>query len=430
MAEATTAQAQATMVQACETYYDFLVTDGANVLTNIANEGYNGDNLKGDGATRGAIRDSIKSVEEKIKARLKFTLEELAASADVDIPFSFGDEFFRRLRRYYDDVEEYAGGSVDSKVAARGWTRGGEPTLTGVKVFRLNVDDHGQTIETGNPQDNVIQVISGPGQSTRKVAFSSSAPGLDKWDLQGRGAYKEVSLIDDNNISATVDGLTQAVVDPLLAHGVDNGSAVTDADLANWTLSGDTHFTSDTSITYRDAASSLSTTGVNADGAYVYQDVSTELDKRIAWLPVVAVYTDGINAADGFVIDWGGKSQAFTGLTDQTWEYLVPDRDVDLYPTQFDSATIGNRIKVTVDDDNATGTYKIGAIFWIPMFRFNSTPWACVTDVTNPTTGTAVTVTDSLAVAGVINHSIATAFGNETNEAYLPTSGTNTISDP
>lgn len=430
--EMTTAEAETAVVQALEIAYDQAVTDGENSVTNLDNleaaTGWPGEDADRWGRAAQRVRTGAARVFEDSRAVVDLAMDLWGKSASINNPHAFNGgrngEWWRWMRMYLDDVGVFTGGSVDKKVAARGFTRGGEPAYTGYNVYRLNVDEFGQGIDTGNRQTMYLEGITGPGDGEKQIRFTADDPGKDIFTLRGRPNERSL-IITSTDENFTGDSVTTS---PLL--GLD-GTITDEANPASttiagaWTINSTANWSFDTDVVWRTLNGSLKTT---TDLDSIYQDVTQELDPRIPHLPVAWVYTDGINAADGFSLTWGGKTQAFTGLTDKTWTPLVPDRDLDLFPTQFDQASNGGRLTLAIDNDFSAGTFYVGPIFWIPMQRFNATWWAIITDETNPIVGATTSVTDTLAVAGTINHAIALLYGDLSDEAYLTTTGTNTIS--
>ena len=424
---ASAAQAEVTLLDAIEVVMDSLTTAFDTPITNIGSveSNYNGDYAEIITAANAQHRAALMSSIQNYKLALIQALKEYGEASGVDIPFDAASrEWFVRFREYLQDDGAYTGGSVDKDVTALGWTRGSEPSLTGFKIYRLTVDEYGQDIETGYGQTILLKSITGPGQDVKEVQIEGQDKAIDLYDEhtngKGSGEVNTLRSVDENNKGDSV------ITNPTLFSSVADAATITA--LSGWTLSG-TWKNETGSPLLRDQDNVIYST---TDGDYIEQNASSEMNPRIPHIPVVWVYVDGINSGDGFVVNWGGKSQAFTGIADATWTALVPDRDLDLFPTQFDDATNGKRIRVTVDNDNAAGTFYIGAVHWVPMSRWDATWYGVFTDTTNPIAGSVATIADSISFAGKIQECLRLMFyvlgGNE--EAYLPTTGTNLISDP
>lgn len=363
------------------------------------------------------IRANLNAEWEALRELTRVKLLEVGKAIGLPTD-SVDDDFWVGWRNYLDDTGIFTGGAVDSKVTARGLTRASEPTLTDFLILRLNVDELGQAMETGYAQRHTIEVVSGTGAGFRDVLIEGRRKGQDIFERLGSGESLQIRSIDDTNFQGS-----QILANPTLANSVADGADITA--LTGWELSATNVWKADTSTTaayYRTLERSIKTT---TNGAYIQQDFSTELGGREPMVVVVACYPTGMASGDGITVAWGSKSQAFTALTQGQFNYLVVDRDKDLYPLQFDTAGTGNRVKLTVA--RSSGTMHIAAVFGVTFVRLNGAYVAVVSKNTLPAQGYKGDFTDTFSLGGKANDLFAGMFGDETPEAYLNTTGTNTI---
>lgn len=420
----TTAEAEAYVVAIGSEIYDQLVTDGVNLITNldVSKPLYLGESPETESTTRQASRAVINSlIGTQLKARMDFALTEWGLSDSIKNPFPFNTTvWWRWMRDYHQDTGPFTGGAVDRKVDNRPITRGAEPAMTGHNIFRLNEDFDGQLIETGNPQKMTLESLTGPGVAAQEVKLSADPSGKDIYDIKGTGQVIVLPSWDE-----TTSSLPQVLSNPNMNHTIADGVAVASANVASWTLSS--NWLSDKTNLFRTRTESIKTT---TDLETITQSVVSEMELGQPFLPVQWVYPDSINAADGFLVDWGDQSQAFTGLVNATWQPLVPTRDKKIFPIVYDNATTGAQFKITVDNDNATGTFTVGPALWIPLVRFNGAWIAAITDEISPLLGATANFTDSVSPSGKLNHIWALLYGTAQFDAYLPTTGSNSIPNP
>ncbi len=421
---ASAAEAQGTVEDIANAVYDLVITDGPSQLTrlNTIDAGYAGQGTVDNGL--GVRRNLVASLGE-YGSMMSQALIEWGKAEGVDaLETSVSGELFVRLRQYLSDEGPYSGGSVDKKVTARGFSRGSEAAPTGFKVYRLLVDEYGQTIDTGNPQVITLERVSGPAESPHVLNLRGEQEGLDAFELLGSGDDVNITAVNETTGTNTGAG-GNVLLNPRLNNLSSTTSITATTQISNWALNDAAEWDGDTTNKFRTNLRSIKT---STDRAYFQQTITNGLDPRTPYLPVVWVYPEaGINSGDGIEIDWGGKSQAFAGLTGDAWNICVCDRDKDLFPVQFDDATNGARFRVTADLDNA-GTLHFGAAFLVPGIRINGVWYFVLSDSTDGVAGATATITDTITPAATINHVLPLLYPDEP-EAYLPTTGTNLISN-
>ena len=421
----TTAQAEAAFVQIAETMHESWIT---NLVADLANldTWYTAmaasDNQEATGRNYGRARDAMVRLIESYKDALLQSLDEWGASSGVSNPFPAGSrEWFISMRQYLDDVGPHAGGSVDKKVTALGWTRAAESHPTGFKCYRVTVDEYGQAIDTGFAGTTTIESVTGPGRLIKSLRLTQEDAGRDLFSVLGMTdnvqKVMDIPSIDENNTAGVVN------VNPNLNSTATDGSTLTT--LTGWTLSGT--WLNETVTPLLRTQTNVIYSAVN--DSYIEQNIAQEMRARTPYLACVWVYPTGMAVGDGVTINMGGKSQAYTGLTQDAWQLLVLDRDVDLYPNQFDDTTNGRRIRIT-NNRVTSGTLYVGAVYVVPFVRYNSIWYRPITNTVNPIIGSKATVADTLSIASKNQNALRLLYlldGNE--EAYLTNAGTNTIAD-
>jgi hypothetical protein len=280
MSEATTAQAQTTALNhAVNVCYERLYTLGVADIADLDTwrDNYNGDAFGAMGGRYASARNGNISGINVVRSLLTFSLGELGASDDINNPFPFNtQDWWRFIEDYYNDEGSFSAGSVDSRVTARGWTRGAEPTLTGFSVARLNVTPRGNSLETGVGQDIKLSTVSGPGSDLKVVRFQGEDTGIDVFDERGSGLAVDVASVDELNPNGQI-----------LANPIFDNSVADDQDIASitgWALSTATDFQAETGTTFRTLTRSIKTA---IDGATLTQTLSTALEVNRPYVPVV-----------------------------------------------------------------------------------------------------------------------------------------------
>lgn len=436
---ATVGQSETALQYAVDFVYDALVTnrvaDNSNAVAVLTN--YSGDEKQELlAAIEGQRKVSVDSITAHGRALVGRALLDWVHAAGVTAPFtSVNDDLFVTLRQYYDDVGTFAGGSVDKKVTGRGWTRG-TPSVGSYNwtISRITVDEYGQAIETGNPQ--VVRIVNRSlAADTRKVVvFTPGDAGRDIFDIQGPGGQTAEMTLFGPGAS---DGLLNTPFFSL-ASGVTSIAAGTPAagtsGLPNWTVSGT--WTNNTTNLLNLLGAPL-TCGVKTSTAndYIQQIIPRAADRRRPYQLCLWVYpAAGFNAASGtVVVTWGSKSQTFSSLTDSQWNLLKVTADVNCYPEQWDSPASGaNIVKVLVGV--ASVGLTIGMVQMVPMQKVFGTWYAGTEGKTaaapvSPVVNAVATVTDTWSIAGKIQHVLGVLWP-DLQEAYLTTTGTNTLADP
>jgi hypothetical protein len=419
---ASVSQAETTLSQVLAGAWDHLSTDGPSQNARIAAVSYNGDDRAFQGRLS-SIRQANVSLFNSWRPQAESALIEWATAAGPNFNGrQISQDMIRQLRRYLADEGEFSGGSIDKYVTPRGWTRGSFPSITGLKGYRLAVDEWGHVIDSGDPQNLYFQMANGISPSQFSVLMTSDNQGLDVFARVGSSVNAEVEAISDRSQGGNL------TVNPFIADGVTDG-VLASTSVNGWTVGTAAHWTIDSTATqvYRARSKTIKTATNNAT---IFQQISREIPRGVPHMPVVICYPTGMASGDGITINWGGKSQAFVSLTQNAINILVPDRDLDLYPEQFDDATNGKRIMATVG--RSSGTMHICGILWVPMVRVPNDPtwWAFLIDQTTPLVTADGTLQDTVNNAGRINWLLWELFRDSLGaEAYLPNVGTNLITN-
>lgn len=404
---ATTAEAIATMVDVGDGAYDLLITDGPSIIARLdqiaaAYAGQQGRIMASPNQSE--QRRALVTSMNAYNTMMTTALLELAKSDGVDID---GDptraQFWRDLRDWMEDDNYY--------VTGRGWTRGSEPSITNLSVWRLTTDRNGEPIESGYPQVITTMVRAATGnQAAPSVRVYGEPAGLDAYELLGNGFSSDLTPV-----SPEANSSGNLLTNPSLRNDVTNGGDITALD--GWTLSATDEWVSDTSTQlFREGTRAIKTT---TEDAYIEQTVRNNINPDRPYLPVVAVYLDSVGSGDAITISWGGKSQTFDSVTNSAWVLLAPDRDQDLWLEQFDDASNGGRLRVTFE--GSSGTCFLGWVGWVPMRRLGDYMWwAAALGDGSPLAGASGTTTDSLSAAATLNHILPMLYPNNP-EAYLKT---------
>jgi hypothetical protein len=405
---ATTSEAIATVVDTGDAARDLLVTDGPSIIARLDQiaAAYNGQagTLMASpvqSSTRRGIRDALRGYS----VMMSTALADWGKSDGVDIVAEAPTAaYFARLREWMDDQNYY--------VTPRGWTRGSEPTITGLATYRLLVDELGENIESGNPEVITVKVVKASGnRQSPQVSVRGEPSGVDAFELLGSGMSARPLF----PIAPDAGNTGNLIANSKLTHNFAENADVTA--LGSWVLSATDDWLGDTTRLFRGLATSIKTTTQNA---YIEQVVTANLDPTRPYLPVIAVYLDSVGSGNAVTVNWGGKSQTFSSVANDEWVLLAPDRDLDLWPRQFDDATNGGRLRVTFA--GSSGTCYLGFVAWVPMTRLPTGQWMLTAlQDTTPVIGASGTITDSLSAAATLNHILPVLFPDEPG-AYLKSS--------
>lgn len=421
-------QAEATLIDVAEGAYDLLVNDGPSQIARLVAvaAAYNGQsNILGSlssAGTRDDVYESLRTAFNNWRPKINTALFEAGKSAQVDTPFAARSaQWWQWLRDYLSDEGVFSGGSVDRYVTPRGWTKGSEVTTGALRLYRCNVDARGQNIETGRPQVTTFRVRGTQRAQSAVVDVLGEIAGDEPYEMLGTGANSSIRLLD---AAATNYGVTE---DPYLA----NADVTNTTTGLNWYFSGTWSLNTTAAELYlgtirtqrRQTVQGVQASAANATVSRVCSIPELEIADQVPMIPVVAIYPDGMGTGT-VTVTWGDKSQTFGSLTDTTVQLLIPDRDADLFPVNFDDAAAGRVI--SVQKDTAAGDLTVSGIFWIPMTFYNNAYWLAVSGTTSPVDGDDQQITDSLSEAASLNTLLARMY--PTNRfAYLPSSGSNLI---
>jgi hypothetical protein len=406
---ASLAEAIATLVDVGDATYDLINTDGPSVIARLdqiaaAYAGQDGQTMAAPNQSpvRLALRNQIASY----RTMMTSALLELAKADGVDVEGTPSQPlWWHQIREWMEDDNYYATG--------RGWTRGSEPSVTNLNTYRLLTDQTGESVETGYPQVITTEVQRATGnQASPQVRIYGEPAGLDQFELLGNGFSNAIAPFGPggNNSGNLLSNSS-------LVNDIANAGDIASADISSWTLNADDEWQADTAKGFGNLTRCI---GTDDQNAYIEQSVVSGLRRDVPYLPVVAVYLDSVGSGNAVTINWGGKSQTFSSVTNSQWVVLAPDRDGDLWLDQFDDATNGGRIRVTFA--GSSGTLSVGWVGWVPMTRLGDFAWwACVLGDSNPLAGASATTTDSLSANATLNHVLPLLYPTNPN-AYLRTS--------
>lgn len=335
-------------------------------------------------------------------------------------------EFFREWRYYQDNT-------ADERVTARSVTYASEPAATANGFMRRLTVGHNQSgdkIESGRHDSTVTATVTLKDGWDQSVTLTMGAGPSNLLDYQAGSprslVIRAISEVNDGGLvgNATLRaGSGQAVTD---------GTAVTA--LTGWTLtnvSGSPTPTIDTGTVFRSLAYSIAVTGSSTSWK-ISRNVNSAAtaNRYLPVLPAVPMEMESGWSGD-ITIGWGSKTQAYTesDLTAGDWVWLCPDRDIDLYPLNWDQDD--PEWSLTIATDAATPEeVTVGGFFAATGNQYEDVYYWYFADQAMATLGTTFSFADSNSNAGIIQDVLGFAFDDDGIGAYLMTSGTNLLSDP
>lgn len=434
MADPTAAEAQTTWLDYVEWLHDGVLaaatqftTDAQSVLANLTGDQM-GEIIPYLVRSRSKMVDSLRDAAQGYVRTFRAYCRALDPRIDFD---RLGyHESTKLFREYLDDVGPYAGGSVDSKVTSRDWTRGSEASPTSTQIFRLLVDERGQAIEEGFEQKHEITVSSSAGDDPA-VRIEGEPSGADAWQQEHlqRGLPSPIilPLISDLNAggSRATNHVWRGVTPTTDAADVTAApTGWTMGSVANWDVE------STAASQYRSLTQCLRNTSATSNHD-IYQVLTQRLDPRVPYLPAFLADNDS-SWIGTMTLTWGSKTQTFTNsAVTSGWKWHAADRDVDLWPLAFvnDGATIG-----LAQTAYTSGTGKWAALGLFPgVKRYGDGGWYWgFCQDPDPLFGARAGITDTIGasegkIQQVHNFVGWLLYGRG---SYLNTTGTTTISDP
>lgn len=319
----------------------------------------------------------------------------------------------------------------DYDVDRRKVTWAAEPTAddAGGIINRLVVDESNVEIEGGLPATIDCTVIAKPAQYRSITRLQARTKGIDIFNLLGPDGFVDIEAVNGA-------GGRNLVTNPNLSNANSSTDETAVTSLSGWTVSdavaGMTHKI-DTDIAYRGNAFSHKLYGTSGTRRFSQPLIVARSDIYTPRLYMLAVYVTG-TVAGTLTVTWGSKSQAFTiGSLSAGWNYLILDRDRDLFPSQFDSGDNVLQIDVAMTTGDASNYINLAYVGGQNMVNFNGAYYAVWSRNGVSTLYDLNSLADSQDGAGLNQNALYYAYhGTEAaNYAYLRhiDDGTETIAD-
>lgn len=319
----------------------------------------------------------------------------------------------------------------DYDVDRRKTTWAADPTAddAGGILLRLIADESAIESEGGLPATIEARVISKPSQYRSITRIQARTKGIDIFNLLGPDGFIDIEAVNGA-------GGSNLVTNPNLS----NANSSTDEDdctsIAGWTVSttaGAITHKIDTGIAYRGNTFSHKLYGTTGTRRFLQPLVVRASDVYTPRHYMVAVYVTGTIAGSA-TVTWGSKSQAFDlAALSAGWNYLLLDRDRDLFPSQFDSGDNKLIVDVAMTTGDASNYLNVAYIGGQNMRMFNGAYYANWSRNGLSTLNDLNTWADSQDGAGLNQNALYYAYhGTEAaNYAYLRhiDDGSETIAD-
>lgn len=406
-----------------------------NTLTNGAALTNDVDTLTAAG--KKAIADAVSSristqagIKAMGRAILLACFVQIARTINSD---AVQGESIGNLRQFFRDWRYYQDNTADEKVVARSVTYASEPSASANGVVRrLTVGpwQSGDKIESGRHDGTVTATVSAKRGWSQSVTLSMGDGPSDDLDYQ-TGSKKTVTItaISEVNNGGLVGNATLRAGS---GQAVTNNTAVTA--LTGWTLtntSGTPTPTIDTGTVFRSLAYSIAVTGSSTTWT-----ISRNMEDAVTADPFTPVLM-GVPMeletgwSGDITLGWGSKTQAFdeTDLSAGAWVWLFPDRDIDIYPVNFDQNDAEWSLAVATDAAT-TEEVTIGGVYAAYGTIYEDVWYWYFASSSQATVRTTFTMADSNTNAAPIQDVIGFVFDDEGVGAYLMTTGTNTLADP
>ena len=426
----------ATLVKAI----DFINRERDNAATATDNTKTNGAALTNDLDTlTGAGRDAVSTaVAGRIRAQLSIKAMGRAIllaifaqiARTINSPTVNGesitdlDAFFRDWRYYQDNT-------ADEKVTARSVTYASEPSASANGVVRrLTVGpwQSGDKIESGRHGTTVTARV------TSKQGWNQSIT-LD----MGDGPADALDYKTGGSVSGAIQAISEVNTGGLVGNSKLTGNADVSDNAAvtvitGWTLTNTTgtptpkiEKTAGKIFRSNSYAISVDTNSTTWTISRNVENIATS-EPFVPVLMGVPVYMN-TSWTGTITLGWGSKTQAFTesDLTATDWVWLFPDRDVDLYPVNWDQDDPEWSVAIAQTSANEV---VIGGVFAAKGTKYEDAWYWYFADQAMATVNSTFTMADSNSNAGVIQDTLGFVFDDESVGAYLMTAGTNTLADP
>lgn len=301
-------------------------------------------------------------------------------------------------------------------------------------VLRVTVDRNGEKMEAGLHNQNIdLEVVgnkaTGLGEWQTDVQIAPRNQGADIFQLLGPIGKLTIRAVNEVN---NPDGV---VANPNLNSGINSTTAdAAVTSLTNWTLSNvlamPTHVVDRVNV-FRSLALGHKIYGTTATRRFS-QNLNVRKAKR--FFPHgfrIPVFKEGAPTGN-IVLTWGSKSQTWTMASlSAGWNYLSIDRDLDMYPENFDSATAVIQLDVECTTGSAAAYTTIGAILGQVAKQFNGNFWFAWSQVGKSTLGQTATYADTMTVAGKNATALYLAYHTtkDRDNAWLPAAAAGSLDD-
>jgi hypothetical protein len=344
------------------------------------------------------------------------------------------------LRKFFRDWRFYEDNTIDEKVTGRAVTYASEPAASVHGVIRRLTVGRGGTgdkIESGRHNGTVTARVSSKQGWRQTVTLSMGDGPADELDYTtGSKNTVPIEAISEVNTGSLVGNATLRAG---TGQSVANNTAITA--LTGWTLtntSGSPTPAIETTAAkvFRSLAYSIS-----VGGASTTWTISRNMEDAVTADPFrpalmgVPFYMNAGWAGD-ITLGWGSKTQAFTeaDLTATDWVWLFPDRDMDLYPVNFDKDDPEWSVSMATDAANAN-EIVIGGVFAAFGTIYEDVYYWYFADQAQAVVESTFTMADSATNAGEIQDTIGFVFDDDGVGAYLMTGNSGatsatTLADP
>lgn len=365
----------------------------------------------------------------RIKDTGRLLMDPLIAQAAREVlsPSVEGNVLVDPKRAFIDINTDLLSGTPDY-VAPRDVSYDSEPAGSSTGYFpRLTVDHNGEPIEDGfHNGKKLIQITSRPStyDVLAEIRGESNIFG-DELDYRaGRVARTVLPVVNDARPPVNTNPF-------LVPSDLTNDADVTA--VSGWTLaSGGTTptFKVSTSVKWRGRSTSLYFKGGNTGYVELSQPISravfSDPYRPYLLVPYLRLTTGWEGTID---VTWGSKSQQFThaNLTNGAFVPLIPDRDKDLYPLNFDQTSPLWKIKLTNTKANTDNLY-LACMLQVPLIQHEGLWYAHLSADGVPTALASVDYDDTCTFAGVIQDVLAFLYQDECpGFAHWPSSAAATI---
>lgn len=326
--------------------------------------------------------------------------------------------------------------SVNTRTMSYGSFSYGGSNVGDTVAYQVTVDRHGSALQGAYAETPVIRCIQDQYTGARRNAsiFQYEGDASRASVIDGSGLRRNIECVYDGvNLLRNPRFTSFSSGAPAASSNV-NASSTTA--WSNWVIGG----TAANLAASVDQRNRYSTTTEAYKSVYfnsndsIYQtfaDRGAIFNREVPYLFGVLCYK--ATGADGtLTIAWGSKSQAFTvssSISDNSWGWLIVDRDVDLYYDSFKQNEV--RFTVTLASQTTPGLYMQEAIV-APGTLINGTYYWLLSKTIPGEVGDTATQTISQSANGVNQRWLSQRLGLSDELGYafsLPSSGSPTIAD-